>query len=69
MKNNFFVKSHGLGNEYVVFDSEAITFKINDTNIKKLCNVNFGIGSDGLLLKVPITGGVPTEGTVAGGEI
>jgi len=53
VKNNFFVKSHGLGNEYVVFDSEAITFKINESSIKKLCNVNFGIGSDGLLLKVP----------------
>ncbi len=55
MKNNFFVKSHGLGNEYVVFDSESITFEINENSIKKICNVNFGIGSDGLLLKVPGT--------------
>jgi diaminopimelate epimerase len=53
MEINHFVKSHGLGNEYVVFDSEHISFQINDLNIKKICNVHFGIGSDGILLKVP----------------
>jgi diaminopimelate epimerase len=53
MEMNHFVKSHGLGNEYVIFDSEHINFKMNETNIKKLCNIHFGIGSDGILLKVP----------------
>jgi diaminopimelate epimerase len=53
MEINHFVKSHGLGNEYVVFDSEHISFQINELNIKKICNVHFGIGSDGILLKVP----------------
>jgi diaminopimelate epimerase len=53
MEMNHFVKSHGLGNEYVVFDSEHINFHINELNIKKICNVHFGIGSDGILLKVP----------------
>jgi diaminopimelate epimerase len=52
LKNNFFVKSHGLGNEYLVFDADNITFKINEHNIKKICSINYGIGSDGLLLKV-----------------
>jgi len=53
MEMNHFVKSHGLGNEYVIFDSEHINFMMNETNIKKLCNIHFGIGSDGILLKVP----------------
>jgi diaminopimelate epimerase len=53
MKNNFFVKSHGLGNEYIVFDSENIRFPLTQKAIQTICNVNFGIGSDGILLKVP----------------
>lgn len=52
MKNRF-VKSHGLGNDYIVFDSDNITFPINAKNVKIICDVHYGIGSDGLLLKVP----------------
>lgn len=52
MERNFFAKSHGLGNEYLVFDSENITFPLTERNTRRICNVNFGIGSDGLLLKV-----------------
>jgi diaminopimelate epimerase len=52
---NFFVKSHGLGNEYVVIDEENCSFPLNTETIQKICNVNFGIGSDGILLKVPST--------------
>lgn len=50
---NQFIKSHGLGNEYIVFDSEAISFKMTQSAIQKICNVHYGIGSDGILLKVP----------------
>lgn len=53
MDKNRFVKSHGLGNEYIVFDSESIDFKLTQNAIKRLCNIHFGIGSDGLILKVP----------------
>jgi diaminopimelate epimerase len=53
MEMNAFVKSHGLGNEYVVFESDKVSFPMNESNIKKICNVHFGIGSDGILLKVP----------------
>jgi len=53
MEMNSFVKSHGLGNEYIVFDSKLISFDINESNIKKICNVHYGIGSDGILLKIP----------------
>jgi diaminopimelate epimerase len=55
MEMNQFVKSHGLGNEYIIFDSGHISFKVNELNIKRICNVHFGIGSDGILLKVPST--------------
>jgi diaminopimelate epimerase len=50
---NSFVKSHGLGNEYIVLDSENINFNLTTEAIKTLCNIHFGIGSDGILLKVP----------------
>lgn len=49
---NHFVKTHGLGNEYIVLDEEKISFKLTQKAIKRICNVNFGIGSDGILLKV-----------------
>lgn len=52
MNNNFFVKTHGLGNEYIVLNKEKINFKLTENAIKRICNVNFGIGSDGILLKV-----------------
>ena len=49
---NRFVKSHGLGNDYLVFDSDNISFPVNANTVKILCDVHYGIGSDGLLLKV-----------------
>jgi diaminopimelate epimerase len=52
---NFFVKTHGLGNEYVVLDSTNITFKLTPNAIKRICNIHFGIGSDGILLLSPST--------------
>ena len=53
MRENIFVKTHGLGNEYIVLDSDSINFQLTEKAIKRICNVNFGIGSDGILLKVP----------------
>lgn len=51
MNKNFFVKAHGLGNEYIILDEDNITFDLTKKAIEKICNVNFGIGSDGILLK------------------
>ncbi len=51
--DNFFVKAHGLGNDYVVLDETSINFEINTHSIVKICDVHYGIGSDGILLKVP----------------
>ncbi len=53
METNFFVKSHGLGNEYIVLDQTSIDFELTKERIIQLCNIHVGIGSDGILLKVP----------------
>ena len=50
---NFFVKSHGLGNDYIVLNQDEITFELTEKAIIRICDVHFGIGSDGILLKVP----------------
>jgi diaminopimelate epimerase len=50
---NFFVKSHGLGNDYIVLNSDDITFELTKEKIVLICDYHFGIGSDGILLKVP----------------
>ena len=53
MERNSFVKMHGLGNEYIVLDSTNIDFKLTEQAIKRLCNIHFGIGSDGIVMYVP----------------
>lgn len=50
-----FVKSHGLGNDYIVLDSKKIPFDLNPEIIQLICHRNYGIGSDGILLLVPST--------------
>ncbi len=50
---NFFVKSHGLGNDYIVLSQYEISFELTKEAIQKICDVHYGIGSDGILLKVP----------------
>lgn len=52
---DFFVKSHGLGNDYIVMNSHEISFEMNVENIKTICDVHYGIGSDGILLLVDST--------------
>ena len=53
MEKNSFVKMHGLGNEYIVLDSSNIDFSLSKQSIRRLCNIHFGIGSDGIVMKVP----------------
>jgi diaminopimelate epimerase len=52
MEKNYFIKSHGLGNDYIVMDSSSIDFKLSVNAIRRICNIHYGIGSDGILLKV-----------------
>ena len=47
---NEFVKSHGLGNDYIVLVEEKLSFSLNPETIKLICHRNYGIGSDGILL-------------------
>ena len=53
MEKNSFVKMHGLGNEYIVMESSKIDFQLTNQAIKRLCNIHFGIGSDGIVMLVP----------------
>ena len=48
---NFFVKMHGLGNEYVVVEDSNLTFPLGERAIRRLCNVHYGVGTDGVLVK------------------
>jgi diaminopimelate epimerase len=52
MKNGFF-RGHGLGNDYIVMDPKELTFKLTPSNIKSVCDRNWGLGSDGILALVP----------------
>lgn len=52
MNNNFFIKSHGLGNDYIVMDSHKTDFDFTVKNIQLICDVHYGIGSDGILVLV-----------------
>lgn len=52
MKNNFF-KGHGLGNDYIALDPSKLSFKLTPRIIRKLCDRNWGIGSDGILALTP----------------
>ena len=52
MKNGFF-RGHGLGNDYIVMDPKELTCKLTPKNIERICNRNWGLGSDGILALVP----------------
>jgi diaminopimelate epimerase len=50
MNLNFY-KYQGTGNDFIIIDNRAEIFpKDNITVISKLCNRNFGIGADGIIL-------------------
>ena len=51
MPVNTFAKLHGLGNDYIVFDEETIRFSLTENAIRRICDVHYGVGSDGILLK------------------
>ncbi len=43
-------KYHGLGNDYLIFDPNKHELEMTTERIKLICNRNFGVGSDGLLV-------------------
>ena len=52
-----FVKGHGLGNDYIVIDAADLPASLNPGQIARICDRNWGAGSDGILLLVPAWGG------------
>ena len=45
-----FVKSHGLGNDYIVIDPARVPFAITPEAVQLICDRHLGVGSDGILL-------------------
>jgi diaminopimelate epimerase len=50
-----FAKGHGLGNDYLVIDRADLSGPLTEAAIVKICDRNWGVGSDGILLLVPST--------------
>ena len=48
-----FVKSHGLGNDYIVLDQAHLSRPLTAEAVRTICDYHFGVGSDGILLVVP----------------
>jgi len=50
---NWIVKSHALGNDYLVVDPAALTFTLTPDAIRRICHRHLGAGSDGILALAP----------------
>lgn len=50
---NWIVKSHALGNDYLVLDPSALTFALTPVAIRLICDRHLGVGSDGILALAP----------------
>ncbi|MCX8006778.1 MAG: diaminopimelate epimerase [Coriobacteriia bacterium] len=50
-----FVKMHGLGNDFVVIDDLACSLELDPSAVAWMCDRNFGIGADGVILVRPAT--------------
>jgi diaminopimelate epimerase len=48
-----FAKGHGLGNDYIVIDEADLPRPLSERTIARVCDRNWGVGSDGILLLVP----------------
>ena len=50
-----FVKSHGLGNDYLVIDARTLGFELTPARVRQICDRHTGVGSDGILTLVDTT--------------
>ncbi len=49
-----YVKSHGLGNDYIVIDPKDVPFELTPDAIRLICDRHRGVGSDGILAVAPV---------------
>jgi diaminopimelate epimerase len=47
-----FAKGHGLGNDYIVMEEKDLKAPLSQKAIERICDRNWGVGSDGILLLV-----------------
>lgn len=47
------MKGHGLGNDYLVLDPLALSFRLTPAAIQAICDRHTGVGSDGILALAP----------------
>jgi diaminopimelate epimerase len=47
-----FAKGHGLGNDYIVMEQASLRAPLTERAIVRVCDRNWGVGSDGILLMV-----------------
>ena len=59
LTRNQFVRSHGLGNDYLVVDPSVLSFALTPESVRRICDRHRGVGSDGIL----------AYGTVPTGEV
>lgn len=52
-----FVRGHGLGNDYLVVDGESFGVELTTARIVAICDRHTGVGSDGILERVPAPAG------------
>ena len=48
-----YVRSHGLGNDYIVMDPKDLPFELTPRAVRLICDRNRGVGSDGILVMSP----------------
>jgi diaminopimelate epimerase len=53
LRRNEYVKSHALGNDYLVVDPRTLLFRLTRSAVRLICHRNLGIGSDGILTIEP----------------
>lgn len=51
-----FTKGHGTGNDFVLVLDEVGQLDLSETEIRRICDRNFGIGADGLIIARPTKG-------------
>lgn len=53
LNRNQFVRSHGLGNDYLVVDPSTLSFHLTPESVRLICDRHTGVGSDGILVYQP----------------